>query len=405
MSHTRRIKQRATLLVAALIVLLAISRLLRADTGTCGGQMLTLPFTDVPASNAFFCAIAAAYFSGLTNGTTANTYSPTNTVTREQMAAFVTRTLDQSLRRGSRRAALGQFWRTAADAIALTTVGNFPADVKSDGEDLWVANLNDDTVSRVRASDGRVLETWTGADEARGVLVARGRVYVTGEGALYVINPTQPAGAVATLTSGLAGSLGSMAFDGSQIWIAHYTSGVTRVSFGFPCSPACTTTFSAGFGEVQNILYDGSHIWVTDIGDYTLKRLNSDGTVGFTIAFSPGDFPGEPVFDGTNIWVPNQVSNNVTPVRAKDSAGNPLAAPFILATLNGNGLNRPLAAAFDGERVLVINYLGNSVSLWKAVDLTPLGSVSLGNNVPNGVCSDGLNFWIVLSGTDRLARF
>jgi len=30
--------------------------------------MITLPFADVPATNVFFCAIAEAYFSGLTNG-------------------------------------------------------------------------------------------------------------------------------------------------------------------------------------------------------------------------------------------------------------------------------------------------------------------------------------------------
>ncbi len=46
-----------------------------ADTGTCGGAMVTLPFTDV-AGNIFFCQIAEAYFSGLTNGTTPTTYSP-----------------------------------------------------------------------------------------------------------------------------------------------------------------------------------------------------------------------------------------------------------------------------------------------------------------------------------------
>src|ERR1041384_5805665 len=101
---------RAHILVALLFVIIAISPRLRADTGMCGGASLMLPFTDVPASNIFFCAIASAYFSGLTNGTSPSTYTPSQTVPREQMAAFVTRTLDQSLRRGSRRAALNQWW-------------------------------------------------------------------------------------------------------------------------------------------------------------------------------------------------------------------------------------------------------------------------------------------------------
>jgi hypothetical protein len=94
-----------------MITLIVASVRLHAEaqsTGFCGGGdgEFTIPFTDVPNTNIFFCAIAAAYFSGLTNGTTSTTYSPSNEVTREQMAAFVSRTLDQSLRQGSRRAAL-----------------------------------------------------------------------------------------------------------------------------------------------------------------------------------------------------------------------------------------------------------------------------------------------------------
>jgi hypothetical protein len=93
-------------------------------------------------------------------------------------------------------------------------------------------------------------------------------------------------------------------------------------------------------------------------------------------------------------------------VRVKDSAGNPLAQPFVLATLTGNGLSFPDSAAFDGQRILLTNSSGNSGSLWRAADLTPLGSFSTGaNSGPFGACSDGINFWIALSGTDRLGRF
>ena len=81
--------------------------------------MITLPFTDV-MGNAFFCQIAAAYFSGLTNGTTATTFSPTQTVTREQMAAFTTRTLDQSLKRGSQRAVAKKWWTPGSGSVSTS---------------------------------------------------------------------------------------------------------------------------------------------------------------------------------------------------------------------------------------------------------------------------------------------
>jgi hypothetical protein len=69
-------------------------------------------------------------------------------------------------------------------------------------------------------------------------------------------------------------------------------------------------------------------------------------------------------------------------------------------------LNGPWAAAFDGQRVLVTNNLGDSVSLWKAADLTPIGSFPTGAGTgPYGACSDGVNFWITLNTTGQLARF
>jgi hypothetical protein len=78
----------------------------------------------------------------------------------------------------------------------------------------------------------------------------------------------------------------------------------------------------------------------------------------------------------------------------------------VLATLTGNGLNTPTTTAFDGERILVTNVSNNSVSLWKAADLIPLGNISTGaNTTPFGACSDGLNFWIILNNTGKLARF
>jgi hypothetical protein len=375
--------------------IVVISTRLRADTGTCGGQTITLPFTDV-MSSPFFCQIAAAFFSGLGNGTSATTYSPSKPVTRDQMAAFITRTQDSTLRRGSRRAALNQ-WATPA-ASPMTggiTVGLRPQQVESDGADLWVADHDSGDVKRVRASDGKVLETWTGASAAVGVLVARGRVYVTGQqspGKLYVIDPSTAAGAVTTLSSGLGDLPKGLATDGSFIWTANSGGSVSRVD---PDSGA-TTNISTGFGKPLGILFDGSNIWVTDNGDNRLKKLDSSGSIVQSVAVGTG--PGLPVFDGSNIWVPNEVENSMTVVRARDL--------LVLATLAGNGLSFPLQAAFDGERILVTNGLGQSVSLWNATDLTPIGTFSTGATaIPVGACSDGINFWITLLVTNQLARF
>lgn len=392
------------------VILIAASTKLTADTGTCGGATTTVPFTDV-MSSPFFCQIAEAFFSGLTNGTTATTYSPNDLLPREQMAAFTTRTMDQSLKRGSRRASLDQYWTpTSADGVGFTPVGVNPRLLKSDGTDVWVASglpNGNGAVSRVRCSDGKLLETWTGADFAFGVLVAKGRIFVTGNdnpGKLYQIDPTQTAGAVATLTTALGDFTRGIAFDGARVWTANEgmpftnTGSVSIVTL----NPVSVNNIATGFGALWGMVYDGANIWVTDNGDQTIKKLDASGNI--LQAVPVGNEPRFPAFDGTNIWVPNVLADTVTVVRASTGA--------VLATLSGNGMNGPFAAAFDGERVLITNNGGGGptapgpVSLWHAASLAPLGFVSLGtSNLPRGVCSDGLNFWIALQGTNQLARF
>src|ERR1041384_3026043 len=190
---------RSAVLVVILITILVVTAArLRADTGDCGGSMISLPFTDVGSSSVFFCSIAEAYFSALTNGATPTTYNPSSNVPREQMAAFITRTMDQTLVRGSRRAALDQYWTSAGRAQIDFRDFEFPSLLQSDGTDIWVAYPSSGgIVVRNRGSDGKKLGTWTAASGAHGVLCAMGKVFVTGTltpGALYQIHSRQPGG-------------------------------------------------------------------------------------------------------------------------------------------------------------------------------------------------------------------
>jgi hypothetical protein len=359
--------------------------------GACG------PFTDVAADS--FCPFVLEIFDlGITAGTTATTYDPASPVSRLPMAAFLSRTVDRALLRGGRRAALGLFEAPrTTDSLGLVAVGAGPRLLRSDGADLWVANKADGTVSRVRASDGRLLETWTGASFAYGVVIAMGRVLVTGEtspGILYEIDPSRPAGAVTTVASNLGDLCFGAAFDGARVWTANNAS----VSIVTPSAaiPWIATTVTAGFSGPDGILFDGGNVWVADYLAGTMLRLDSSAAVLQTVTTGAGAH--FPVFDGVNIWSPNLLANSVTVFRA--SSGS------VLQTLTGNGLSFPASAAFDGTRVLVANEFGDSVSLWKAADLTPLGTFPTGAGTnPLGSCSDGVRFWVSLQIPGQLARF
>jgi hypothetical protein len=390
------------LLIQALVILTLVSSRLRADTGTCGGQIITLPFTDVMLSP-FFCQIAEAYFSGLTNGTSATTYSPHDSVPREQMAAFITRTQDSALRRGSRRAALNQFWTPQTTfPTQITSTGAFVQLVACDGEDVWIANSNDNTVSRIHTSDGLFLANYINAPRANSPLVAMGSVFVVGAtnpGSLYQIDPRTHSGTpVTVLTTALGHFSAGITFDGSRLWIANTGSvgGDGSVSI-VTLTPFSVTTVTTGFTDPFSMVFDGANVWAVDTGAGTLLKLNPDGSIAQTVNLF-GAFLDNAVFDGTNIWVPDRDSAGVFVVRASTGA--------ILARLTGNGLVRPVTAAFDGQRVLVTNSSGDNICLWKATDLSPLGCFPTGlGTFPFGAASDGINFWVSLQSKGQLLRF
>ena len=381
------------LLLVPLALVAALSGAASAVLGTCG------PFTDV-ANDGFCSFVLEVFYLGITTGTTPTTYDPSSAVTRLQMAAFLSRTVDGVLKRSGRRAALEQNWIPRAElSLGLTPLAGSPFHVKCDGEDVWVALAGGvDQISRVHASDGKLLATWTGAVNPSGVLVATGHVFATGNAVnrLYRIDPSQPPGVVETVATNLGTFPHALAFDGIRLWSMNNTS----VSIVTPAAaaPWPVTTVSAGLATPGGGVYDGSNIWITDQTANTLLKLDAGGSILQTVTV--GANPAIPVFDGTNIWVPNYAASSVSVVRASSGA--------VLSTLTGNGLNGPAVAAFDGQRVLVTNYFSgaNSVSLWKAADFTGLGFFPMGAGTqPFGATSDGVSFFITLTGTNKLARF
>jgi hypothetical protein len=101
-------------------------------------------------------------------------------------------------------------------------------------------------------------------------------------------------------------------------------------------------TFTTGFSQPAGILFDGANLWVTDAGDTSLKRVDTNtGAVLQTIALSGS--VRYPVFDGTNLWIPCVGPDEVFVVRGVGGL-----VGTVLAELTGNGLNGPSQTAFEG---------------------------------------------------------
>src|SRR5262249_37663137 len=173
-----------------------------------GGALLGLcgPFTDT-AADAFCPFVLEIFYLGITTGTTATTYSPDGNVTRLQMAAFLSRSVDRSLTRSGRRAALNQFWTPQnGGALGIAALDFFPLWIESDGTDVWAPATDGNQVWRIRGSDLKLVEVWMGMDSVRGIAMGAGKVFVSGyasPGKLFVIDPTLPAGSGTTVASNL----------------------------------------------------------------------------------------------------------------------------------------------------------------------------------------------------------
>jgi hypothetical protein len=188
----------------------------------CGGVDYPFPYTDVSGVGAAFCpGIMEAYVTGISKGTTPTTFSPNDTVTRVQMTTFLQRSLDQGLTRASRRAALNQWWTAqTTNAMQAVVVGGNPQFCAADGDAVWTTTLG--SVVKVQANSGFAANVWSGATSSQGILVAAGKVFVTGlttPGTLYTIDPTQASGAVTVAAANLGNNSVGIAFDGTNIWV------------------------------------------------------------------------------------------------------------------------------------------------------------------------------------------
>jgi hypothetical protein len=109
--------------------------------------------------------------------------------------------------------------------------------------------------------------------------------------------------------------------------------------------------------------------------------------------FAVGTSPTGVAFDGANIWVANNVSNNVTKLRASDGAN---LGTFAVGP-------QPAGLAFDGANIWVTSRTTDTVSKLRASDGTDLGTFVVGSG-PIGVAFDGANIWVANSGSNNVSK-
>ncbi|MFN8513519.1 MAG: YncE family protein [Chloroflexia bacterium] len=145
--------------------------------------------------------------------------------------------------------------------------GRQPVALAFDGTNIWIANKDGGSVTKLRASDGFNLGT---------------------------INVgTNP---------------GGLAFDGANIWVS--VGGTNSVVKLRASDGTNLGSFTVG-NTPGAVAFDGQHIWVANTAGNSVTKLKaSDGTNLGT--FTVGTHPSALAFDGSNVWVANRDSNSVS---------------------------------------------------------------------------------------------
>jgi uncharacterized protein (TIGR03437 family) len=162
------------------------------------------------------------------------------------------------------------------------------------------------------------------------------------------------------------------------VFVPRYLTGQTSVTYPVGTQPA-------------GIVFDGTNIWVANQLSYTVTKLlaASGAIVGtYPIGGPPsspafdGGFPSALAFDGTNIWVPS--GNQMTKLLAATGA---TVGIYPLPQYAGNGV------VFDGTNIWVAD--GNGVTKLLASTGAILGTYNLGaGSGPGALVFDGTNIWV-----------
>jgi YVTN family beta-propeller protein len=266
-------------------------------------------------------------------------------------------------------------------------VGRAASFVVSDGRSVWVA-ISDNTIARLRASDGAILGTFAVGKDPRGVALEGDNIWVTDFGDNTVRKLRSSDGSALGLYH-VGSRPNGIAFDGANIWVAN--SGSNDVMKLRPNDGVVLADVAVGASPYA-IAFDGVNIWITNQRSDNVTKVDAR-TNAVLGAFPVGAAPMGITFDGTNIWVTNEGSNSVTQVRASDGQGLK-SFPVGMA---------PRDVAFDGVNIWVANNSSDTVTKLRASDGTLQGNLTVGGG-PRHLAFDGSHVW-VSTGGNAIARF
>jgi YVTN family beta-propeller protein len=207
--------------------------------------------------------------------------------------------------------------------VTSAPVGNHPIGITFDGDNItniWVANFDSNEVSKLRASDGALLGTFSTGEGPYAILVNGTRIWIAGAGSVTELRAQDGSQVGIYSISDAEPYLRSIVSDGHNIWVGQYSyPGSVTPGQGITAINARKGTV---LGSVKvpkgpdGLAFDGTNIWVSDANAGTVSIVDPVTKVDLQ-DIGVGNYPAGILFDGVNIWVANQASNTVSRISAE----------------------------------------------------------------------------------------
>ena len=280
--------------------------------------------------------------------------------------------------------------------VAQVGVGKRPSAIAYGSGSLWVANLDDQTVSRVDPIKLRTLRTFSFAGPPTGLAAARGRVWVASSAptARFVsvsrIDPQFDAiGRAIRIGNVVPGSPAALEARDDSLWVAPYSGLLTRVD---PQTRRVARELDPNAAPSGIGLGDDA-VWVTDSGADNVTRVDPTGLV---TSLAVGHGPSGIAVGEGGVWVAEtgddklvHIDPGTRAVRATIPVGNAptgvsLGAGSVWVANSGDGTvtrvdprtDRPLATIAVGGSPQAIAVAGGRAWVTVAARTIPAGGLA-----------------------------
>lgn len=271
-------------------------------------------------------------------------------------------------------------------------VGRNPQDLVFASGSIFVANMDDSTISKVSVKTGSAV-----------TYPAGGKPYTIKFDGSYLWTANILEGTVSKLTTAgvLKGTypVGSqparIAYDGSSIWVT--LAGEGRVAKLSRSTGAVQGVYNVG-STPHGILFDGTNIWVVNgpyLGAGSITKLSKTGVTLATFG-TGGNTSRDIVTDGTFLYVSNYSSGTISKIRKTDGA--------IVNTLYpGVGVNRML---YEAHQLWSANDQVNTVTRFDLADDSLSETISFPTGTgPGAIGFDGVKVWSSNAGAGSTSAF